>query len=577
MSIDMSDMLRAPDGAGRLIVESAAILACPLLDTEKFVRFCRDRDLPVDRDRLLRLERLGLFAPIFRVRAPSGNQRPFLIPIWDGDNWFEKGWAWDTTGVPYEHEAPPNKDRSQQGYYSIFQIGWLEHVLSMMTLHVHMDSYLVEKTTRRMGEKQRMSLWEERFKEAQEISRTHTYRPSIALLCQFISNRYYPNAAGDQRTVRVSSGTYSDRWLIVQDRSWTWDDEVRIWDPRRVEALFELTPTKLKRAYQTLARMQRSIDPIAHWYPLVQFVSIDKRRKLKGSALRAETLREGAIMLRKLYADLYREDLPAPNEIDTTVRVPIPEVEAQRDVRRYLEYVVNQYGINPQPKLVLFVEGQSEERVAHRLFEEYFGFPPGQLSIEIITIRGVDNATGTREDRFRAILRLVDYLHHHQTFALVLLDNENNASKLKQASRTANSTYGKRARVTRPEYIHVWKAAFELDNYSNTELARSLSLVSQGRHLFTASEVAACRADKNPGAALSKLYKSAVQFSLPKLELADALVDIILSSDSRRSPETRPIVKVLARAVRLAALNPLPTRHQSWETNQASKYFAKKS
>lgn len=80
-----------------------------------------------------------------------------------------------------------------------------------------------------------------------------------------------------------------------------------------------------------------------------------------------------------------------------------------------------------------------------------------------------------------------------------------------------------------------------------------------------------------PGAALSRLYKSGRQFSLPKLELSDALVDILLSAESRRSPKSRPIVKVLSRAIRLAALNPLPTHHQSWEINQVSKYFAKKS
>ena len=573
----MGELLRAPEGAGRLVVESAALFACPLLDTERFVRFCRDRGLDVDRDRLLRLERLGLFAPIFRVRAPRGKQQSFLIPIRDGKNWFDKGWAWDTTRIPFEHNIPPDKTTSQQGYYSIFQIDWLHHVLSMMTLHVHMDSYLVEKKSKKGRGEQGIHLWSKRFREVQEMSRIHAYRPSIALLCQYISNRYYPNAVGDQRTVRASSGDYWDRWLTVADRSWTWNDEVRGWDPRKAEALFELTPEKLKHAYRTLAGTQQFMDPIANWYPLVQFVSLNKRRKLKGTALQAETLREGALMLRQLYLDLYCEELPPPNEINTTVIVAMPEIEVRKDVRKHLEYVVNQYGINPQPKLVLFVEGQSEERIAHRLFEEYFGFPPGRLSIEIVTIRGVDHATGTREDRFRAILRLVDYLHHHQTFAMVMLDNENNASKLKHASKTAGSTYGRRARVTRPEYIHVWKTAFELDNFSNTELARALSVVASGRHLFTIAEISVCRADKYPGAALSRLYKSATQFSLPKLELADALVDILLSAESRRSPESRPIVKVLSRAIRLAALNPLPTRHQSWEINQKSKYFAKKS
>ncbi|HVI60424.1 MAG TPA: hypothetical protein VM619_16340 [Luteimonas sp.] len=572
----MSNLLSAPKEAGRLIVESAAILACPLLGVTEFVRFCVDRDLAIDRERLLRLERLGLFAPIFRVRAPAGRQQLFCIPLREGGNWFDKGWAWDTTGIPFKHEIPPDKAASQQGYYSIFQIDWLRLVINAMTLHVRMDSYLEGAGSNAVDGKQ-FQLWVKRFKELQEISRTHTYRPAIALLCQYISNRYYPNAVGDQRTVRVGGGFYCDRWLSVEGHSWSWDEEVRGWDPKKVEKIFDLTPEKLKHAYQSLARVQRSVDPIVNWYPLVQFVSVDKRRRLKGTALQAETLREGALMLRELHLELYGEALPPPDEVDVTILIDMPEIEVRKDTRKHLEYVANQYGVNPQPKLVLLVEGQSEERVAHRLFEEYFGMPAGRLSIEVVTLKGVDNATGTSEDRFRAILRLVDYLHHHQTFAMVLLDNENSASKLKRASRVANSTYDHRFRVTRPEYIHVWKAAFELDNFSNSEIARALTTVSDGRYRFTIAEISACRGARNPGAALSKIYRSATQFGLPKLDLADTLVDIILSGQSRRAPENRPIVKVLSHAIRLAALNPLPTRHELWERNQGSKYLAKKS
>ena len=37
-----------------------------------------------------------------------------------------------------------------------------------------------------------------------------------------------------------------------------------------------------------------------------------------------------------------------------------PELEVRRDVRRYLEFVSNRFGVNPQPGLSSFVEGRSE-------------------------------------------------------------------------------------------------------------------------------------------------------------------------------------------------------------------------
>jgi hypothetical protein len=75
------NLLTLPPAAGRAIIETNAVIACPLLGTDSFVTFCRDRGLSRDRGRLLRLERLGVFAPIFRVRTPPANASPFYIPI----------------------------------------------------------------------------------------------------------------------------------------------------------------------------------------------------------------------------------------------------------------------------------------------------------------------------------------------------------------------------------------------------------------------------------------------------------------------------------------------------------------
>ena len=92
-------------------------------------------------------------------------------------------------------------------------------------------------------------------------------------------------------------------------------------------------------------------------------------------------------MLRLLYQDLYGEDLPHPNEVTGTIITHIPELEIRRDTRRYLEFVANRYGVNPQPKLCLMVEGSSEELAVLKIFENWLGMHPGRLGIEIISLR----------------------------------------------------------------------------------------------------------------------------------------------------------------------------------------------
>ena len=112
-------LLTLSANAGRAIVKNEAIIACPLLGTDRFVKFCRERGLSINRERLIRLERLGLFAPVFRVRIPKKDTLPFYIPVSKGNNWFTKKWAWDTTGICSADRVPDHKDQTQEGYYWI--------------------------------------------------------------------------------------------------------------------------------------------------------------------------------------------------------------------------------------------------------------------------------------------------------------------------------------------------------------------------------------------------------------------------------------------------------------------------
>jgi hypothetical protein len=254
----------------------------------------------------------------------------------------------------------------------------------------------------------------------------------------------------------------------------------------------------------------------------------------------------------------------------------MPELEVRRDKRRFLEFVVNRFGLNPQPRAAILVEGASEKRALEMVFEEHLCVHPGALGIEITDLKGVDTATGGKTDRFRAILRLIDYLHHHQTLAFLILDNENSARRLKEAAKGAKSIHHKRRHVTRSEYITVWRKSFEFDNFSCREIAAAMEQLTSGRVQFTWPEVADCKNGLNPGARLLSLYSQRTNSELGKVKLTEILVRRMLSNTSRRNPDNRPIVKLLRRIERLAARNHLPTTEEVWESNQASKYLGKK-
>ena len=478
-------LLKLPHNAGRAIVETSSVNACPVLRTKQFSDFCRERGLSINCERLLRLEHLGLFAPIFRVRTPEKGTPPFYIPVHEGNNWFEKGWAWDTTGIPLAHKVPDHKDPLQEGYYSIFQIGHLHKVLQGLDFQISMDNYLnIDK--QELVEKSKISKTLNRLTKwfADPLSMDeHAF--SVALLCQFVSNRYFPMSQTDQRTMCIRGGRYSDCWIEVGDSNFKqdwhavtphWYDKAKQWQPRDAERLFRLTSEKLFNAYEYLALEQASYDPLAKWYQLIQFVSVSERSELKGYPLWAETLRVGAQMLRFLYQDLYNDNLPHPNEIGNGTNGVIPELCVRQDTRRYLELVTNRYNLNPQPKLSLFVEGKSEVEALLKIFESYYEVHPGGYGIEIIDLHGVDTAVGNKkEDRYSAILRLIDYLHDHQTLTYIILDNENNAKELKKAAENRKSIHGVQRYVAHPDHIRLWKKAFEFDNFSCSEIAAALN------------------------------------------------------------------------------------------------------
>ena len=215
--------------------------------------------------------------------------------------------------------TPNYNDRNQEGYYSIFQIHNLDLVLGEMTRKIELDAFLDSNADKRTAWQIKGDRLMHDAEERLEHRTVDEYCRSVPLLCQYISNRYYPQTQSDLRTIRTEMGWYQDQWICGYGPDLDWREEARKWGPQVTARLFNLTPEKLRHAYNGLSSTQADCDPLENWYKLTQFISIDKRKRLKGDALRAETLRAGALMLGLLHKDLYDEDLPLPNEVYGTI------------------------------------------------------------------------------------------------------------------------------------------------------------------------------------------------------------------------------------------------------------------
>ena len=147
------------------------------------------------------------------------------------------------------------------------------------------------------------------------------------------------------------------------------------------------------------------------------------------------------------------------------------------------------------------------------------------------------------------------------------------SSRRKRARQ--NPLFTPSALLPAPEYLKVWKSSFEFDNFSATEIAAALSRLAGRNGYFSYADVDGCRQCRSPGRALSVLYEQRTGHGLNKLDLARELTECMFEASSRRALKNRPLIRVLERVVKLAALNPFPTMAESWEYNQTSSYLGK--
>ena len=616
------------------LVENDSFIACPLLPTDNFIQYCKERGLEVSRENLEDLERMGILFPVARIRCPTltvkikysedRNSYTLLGVLEDGEQWtgdtkeeyagfsFEKdyanswlqqGFLWQPSSrsfTPWSTRWDDEGREETTSYYSIFQCYPLHEILKQIRQKINFGLIVLPDTAKLsrcqkilhfFAEQKwgRLSAFAKRYLAASffqlewrvdfcamNLSFLRDYRSrdeSHVLLCQVLANRYFPYTQSDRRTISVPGrGTH-----IPID--WDWHDYCRTWNARQVLSEVGLTPKDCKKLYERLLFQADWIDPLARWYELVEFVSYEQKKKLKGDALLAQSFYAMAQMVRLFYRDITGEKLPKPTEWGGFDPNKFYGFNVTEDGLRHLEYLANRYHLNPRPRLILVVEGKGEEEQLPRLAWELLGHPFPDVGVQVYNLNGVGNFAGRkRQEKYGALEKFIDDYHSRQTIVFVLLDNEGQVQSVRKRLLEAQSNTYPSRKITKDEYIHVWDKNIEFDNFRHDEIARAMTKLSKGRYIFTEAEIACCEQAtlEKKADPLKALFSKQTGSGLSKVQLLKVLVDQILAHPEKEFEDgkpKRPLTKIIRQVLKLAALNHQPVTSKIWDHNQRSGHL----
>jgi hypothetical protein len=538
------------------LIENELFYTCQLLPIDFFVTYCTERGLKISKEQLFEFERLGVFYPFARVTSATNVQ------------WF---WTEQVKGLlaegaiqqPSSAVGPSNtvtvehEGREFRSYYSKFQVYSLFDLLSVLErLTISPQKWLG------LAKRDAATLLKRVTRNTEEVFsqyRVRTISDLAVAICQVISNRYYPNTQTDRRTIRVPSSDILN---------WDWYEYRRNWNPKLILAEIGIDETVLERLCYRLIIDAQEADPMQRWRELIGFVSVEKKEQLKGAAQLAQTLYSMEQMLNMFHKDLTGKGVylfeQSPEDQDFFYGPGVSQNPLE-----FLEYLSNEFHLNPRPKLILVVEGDGEYKVFPELSAKIFSTAFSRVGIEIRKLRGIGD--------FKNLPKYIDANHDKQALVYVVLDNENNADKIKESLIKTPSEFFPKRTITRDEYVHLWDHSIEVDNFTFAEIARVLTEHCEGDYVFSEVEVEEAY-DSKRGNPLKGLLdaKTGGRYSLKKVELLQSLFELIISSSQEEFEKVwahRPIIRVLRLVTGLAFFNAQPQDQEAWVEVQKSGFF----
>ncbi|KAF5437574.1 hypothetical protein C5S35_03365 [Candidatus Methanophagaceae archaeon] len=576
-----------------LIIQEAFYQNFPL-EVNKFIDYCKERGVDLkwglngNRKYLENLEKEGLFRPIMRVEGYYANNTTDLRELYENDHVIDPRQKGFVPWANYYEKSDRYREEIVHSYYHPYQIYFLKKVLEvglrLSPLNIpQQDNKLVKRIRER--EKYMISDLERLRKDSKKHEK-------FAELLLFIQNKYLPHVK-QPGYISVTGDNYHINNLFEK-----LDALQKRIIPKAIVGSLGLEAEEINDYRGLIGIHGLSIDPLKNWYDLIKYIHYDKRQKLKGKALLAQDFYLISDMLALLLEDLTGEKPLETGSISDTMqgrgKVQVYGKELNYVDRDILIGFLREYGINPRPRLVLIVEGYTEQ-IVFPIIANAMDISLESYDIQIINILGVDR--DPREliiDYATPDVYSMDkkyYIHPERTKVFLNFDNEGNKGSwikkliekpdeeiekmMNDVLRNIKNKGGDISANTEKIFLkhtvkyHIWgqeqddeksehrirEKSFEYANFSDEELSRELNKYGK-KHGYnfdvTSDEIKDCRA-KNRN--LGKFVKEKTGTDLGKREFGEQIGNFIakeIKERTNRFENQRKIEEILDQIIRFA-------------------------
>ncbi len=349
------------------------------LDADEFVRRAKERGVDLDALKLRQLYKRRILTPFVALTTHPHNEPRFpeaSEPQRAGTRLYQLREA-RRTGHLLDLSAEPYFPRLRFTQQRPYKPGWWSGLLyshHQLTLLPRLNG-LLSQCRYSVRDKRLYP----RLPEPDPFLRHRANRyHRIALMATALEARYLPVLDPD--------------WIyLVNAEPSEYEQYRENFDPIVMRDYLRYPPEQVRKDAEDLLLLVHSIEPMSGpWSQLLRRAPRDSWKHLKGAALSAMDLRETAEILLRFYEDLVTRDAAEP--LPSAPRLAWqPLVERLSYRRETLDKDLMQIGISPHHRVVLAVEGETEERHAPLVLERVGPRDAHEL-IRIMTLRGVDNS-----------------------------------------------------------------------------------------------------------------------------------------------------------------------------------------
>lgn len=548
-----------------LILQEAFYQNFPL-EVNKFIGYCKERGLNVNRGYLEDIEREGLFRPIMRVDGYYVNNTTDLKELYENGRVIDPRQKGFVPWANYYEKRERYREEIVHSYYHPYQIYFLKKVLEvglrLSPFNIPQNNDELVLTIR-----EREKYMSDYLGKLRKDSKKHEKFVELLL---FIQNKYLPLVKQPGHIIVTG-----ERWYDLQKKV----------IPKEIVSALSLEAEEIDEYRGSIGRDGLYIDPLRAWYDLIKYIKYDKRQKLRGKALLAQDFYLISDMLALLLEDLTGKKQLETGSLDDTMKgcgvIRVYGKELNYVDRDVLMRFLREYGINPRPRLVLIVEGDTEE-VAFPIIANAMDIPLESCGIQIINIHGVDkHPRALIVDYSTPDIYQVDkeyYIHPERTKVFIIFDREGNERWIKRfikdpddeiekmmkdvlsiIKQKKKNTSAKTNDIFHKHTVkyHIWNKSFEYDNFSDKELSHELNEygVKHGYQFnITPSEIKNCRyGNKNLKTFLES--RPPDYTSLNKREFGEQIGNFIakeIKERRNRFENQRPVEKILEEIIRFA-------------------------